>query len=108
MAAENRTRKQRVAVAAAWMKPWCPFGKGVEEERLRRCLLLEIVPGSGHAGPKAVDREVYAGSRFDWEEEWDCGEFAEAWKAMVGWEEMHGKGKGKATETQVSVLEIPI
>ncbi|KAF2276335.1 uncharacterized protein EI97DRAFT_35704 [Westerdykella ornata] len=109
MAAENRTRKQRVAVAAAWMRPWCPFANDLEEEKLRRCLLLEIVPGSPGPGSrgegKDEEEDEYRGSRFEPEEEWDCGEFAEAWKLCVGWDEMHGKGKGKEMEARVRVVE---
>ncbi|CAO2655267.1 Nn.00g103310.m01.CDS01 [Neocucurbitaria sp. VM-36] len=74
-AVENKTREQRVALAANWMKPRCPL----ENERLRECLQIELVPPSG------LSKDDYAGSRFapdEDEEEWDCMEFMDAFELM--------------------------
>lgn len=72
MASGQKTREQRIALAAAWLKVKCPFAN----ERLRRCLQLDIVP------PAVSSKYMYKGSRFDPEDEWDCSEFAEAFKKM--------------------------
>lgn len=72
MASEQKTREQRVALAASWMKPRCPF----ETERLRCCLHLELVPAGG------LSKDAYEGARFLPEDEWDCSEFAEAFERM--------------------------
>lgn len=80
-AVENKTRAQRVALAANWMKPRCPL----ENERLRACLQLELVPPSGSS---KVAKDDYKGSRFapeedeDEEQEWDCTEFRDAFELM--------------------------
>jgi hypothetical protein len=66
MASESKTREQRVAVAAAWLKVNCPF----EDPRLHDCLYLEIVP----AVP--LMKRIYL------DDEWDCSEFEEAFKRM--------------------------
>lgn len=73
MASESRTRDQRVAVAAAWLKVNCPF----EDHRLHDCLFLEIVPA---VLPKPQEsHELYL---MNLDDEWDCTEFEEAFKRM--------------------------
>ncbi|KAH7355808.1 hypothetical protein BKA66DRAFT_575148 [Pyrenochaeta sp. MPI-SDFR-AT-0127] len=82
-AVEHKTRAQRVALAANWMKPRCPF----ENERQRQCLQLELVPSSRQ---QKVSLDEYKGSRFapeededeDMEQEWDCTEFTDAFELM--------------------------
>ena len=73
MASDQKTREQRVAVAAAWLKVNCPF----EDQRLHSCLYLEILPA---VPPKW--EESYLTSRICLDEEWDCSEFEEAFKRM--------------------------
>ncbi|PZC93875.1 hypothetical protein A1F95_06965 [Pyrenophora tritici-repentis] len=70
----NKTREQRVALAASWMKPRCSW----EDERLRRCLHLEVLP------PPGSFRDQYAGSRFvpEDDDDWDVTEFADAFQLM--------------------------
>lgn len=74
LAVINKTREQRVALAATWMQPRC----SLEDERLRRCLHLEVLP------PPGCLRDQYAGSRFvpDDDEDWDVTEFADAFQLM--------------------------
>jgi hypothetical protein len=72
MASEQKTRDQRIAVAAAWLKANSPF----DDKRLQDCLHLEIVP----AAPDW--KESWLTSRIYLEEEWDCSEFEEAFKRM--------------------------
>jgi hypothetical protein len=73
---ENTTREQRVALAASWMKLRCPW----ENEKLRECLYLEVVP------PPGLLKEEYKGSRFvpedDEDRVWGCAEFADAFELM--------------------------
>ncbi len=75
-AVENKTRAQRVAIAANWMKIRCPW----RNLRLRDCLHLELDP------PKKISKAELEGSSFDpeetFEEEWDCTEFIEAFELM--------------------------
>ncbi|EFQ85201.1 hypothetical protein PTT_19908 [Pyrenophora teres f. teres 0-1] len=70
----NKTREQRVALAASWMKPRCSW----EDERLRRCLYLEVLPPPGSL------RDQYTGSRFvpEDDDDWDVTEFADAFQLM--------------------------
>ncbi len=81
----HKTREQRVALAANWLRYKCP----IENERLRKVLLVEVVPRT-RAPKKKVEKEEYVGSRFEPEDDeeeqneedegWDCTEFAEAFK----------------------------
>jgi hypothetical protein len=73
IAGNHKTREQRVALAAGWLRVMCPFG---DEPRLRECLRMEIVPTGG------LPEIMYEGSRFYEEDEWDCEEFAEAFVKM--------------------------
>jgi hypothetical protein len=68
LASDLKTREQRVVLAASWMAAKCPL----ENEQLRKCLYLEIMPASGFS------KEAYAG----YENEWDPAEFAEAFDRM--------------------------
>ncbi|KAF1994887.1 hypothetical protein P154DRAFT_612478 [Amniculicola lignicola CBS 123094] len=72
MASDRKTREQRVSIAAAWMKARCPF----QDEHLRQCLHLEIMPASDFT------KESYEGSSFAPEDEWDHAEFTEAFEKM--------------------------
>lgn len=72
MASDQKTRDQRISLAAAWLKIKCPL----ELEKLRHCLQLEIVPAAGYM------KDDYEGSRFSTEEEWDSSEFTEAFEKM--------------------------
>lgn len=72
LASDQKTREQRVALAASWMTTKCPL----ENEQLRQCLHLEIMPASN------ISKEEWVGSSFAPEEEWDCNEFAEAFERM--------------------------
>lgn len=72
LASDQKTREQRVVLAASWMAAKCPF----ENERLRKCLHLEIMPASG------LSKEAFEASRFSPEDEWDCTEFSEAFEQM--------------------------
>jgi hypothetical protein len=77
-AVENKTREQRIALAAQWLHPKCP----VENERLRACLRLELDPS-----PSMLSKDPYTGSRIvlddDEEMGWDYSEFAEAFQLML-------------------------
>lgn len=77
----HKTREQRVALAANWLRYKCP----IEDERLKKVLLIEVVPRK--TAKRKVEKEDYVGSRFEPEEddeegvdEWDCTEFAEAFQ----------------------------
>jgi hypothetical protein len=73
LASGSMTREQRVIHAASWMVAKCPF----ENERLRKCLHLEMMPAAGFS------KETYEGSRFmPDEDEWDPTEFTEAFEQM--------------------------
>lgn len=67
----RKTKEQRVALAASWLRASCP----IRDERLRRILRLEIQP--------AITSEAeLKGSWFFPEEEedvWDGSELAQAW-----------------------------
>jgi hypothetical protein len=74
---EGESREQRIALAASWVKARCPF----QDERLRECLTLEVVP------PLGLSEEQFVGSRFAAEDEQDenwrgCAEFVEAFELM--------------------------
>jgi hypothetical protein len=79
---KGKTREQRVGMATRWFGGRCPLG-----EELRGLLRLEI---DGLVG--VVSKEEMQGSRFaveddedeDEEQEWDCGEFGEAFVLMLG------------------------
>ena len=70
----NKTREQRVDLAASWMGQMCSW----ENERLRGILHLEMVP------PPGLSRDDYAGSRFVPEDEdvWDYTEFVDSFEQM--------------------------
>jgi hypothetical protein len=70
-AVENKTRDQRISLAASWMNIRCPW----ENERLRECLQMTLVPAT------TLMKEDYRGSRFP-EDEWDSTEFADAFELM--------------------------
>jgi hypothetical protein len=61
LASDLKTREQRIVVAASWMAAQCPF----ENEKLRKCLHLEIMPASSFSA-----------------HEWDPAEFTEAFELM--------------------------
>ncbi|KAF2257642.1 hypothetical protein CC78DRAFT_549769 [Lojkania enalia] len=70
---EQKTREQRISLAASWMRLRCPF----ENQQLRDCLHLEIMPFA------VPNREDYEGSQFlPEDEDWDHSEFAEAFERM--------------------------
>ncbi|KAF2733556.1 hypothetical protein EJ04DRAFT_605281 [Polyplosphaeria fusca] len=72
MSSDNKTREQRVRIAAGWLKSLCVF----QNDRLRKCLHLEILPYS---------KKEYEYSKFAPEVdemEWDCREFGEAFELM--------------------------
>ncbi|KAF2252152.1 hypothetical protein BU26DRAFT_561919 [Trematosphaeria pertusa] len=72
---EQKTREQRIDLAARWLKVNCPLAG----TRLRDCLRLEIMPSAGFS------KDEYKGSWFfpeDDEDEWDYTEFAEAFDMM--------------------------
>lgn len=74
-AVENKTREQRISLAANWMRARCPF----EDGRLRECLQIELEPPSG------LSKDEYEGSRFTPDEddkEWDEKEFVDAFELM--------------------------
>ncbi|KAF1357468.1 hypothetical protein EJ07DRAFT_167643 [Lizonia empirigonia] len=61
------TAERRIELAAEWMLETCPL----EDERLRDCLHLELLPPPG-----SMTKGEYAGSRFaPDEEDWDYTEF---------------------------------
>jgi hypothetical protein len=72
---KQKTREQRVALGAAWLKEKCPFPD--DNDRLRKCLQLEVVPTA------AASRSYYASGGADigsrW---WDMSEFSEAFTKM--------------------------
>ncbi|KAF2658900.1 hypothetical protein K491DRAFT_713149 [Lophiostoma macrostomum CBS 122681] len=75
IASERKTREQRVVLAVNWLRVKCPF----PDERLRKCLQLEIVAPTGAAfGVSDLSRDAYDGSRFLPGDEWDLTEFSEA------------------------------
>lgn len=78
MNARHKTRDQRIALAASWMKLRCPW----EHEALRRCLRLDIES----LPPSKLSKEEYEGSRFAPDEDddtsWDSSEFTEAFQLM--------------------------
>lgn len=70
----GKTAERRIELAAEWMLERCPL----EDERLRDCLHLELVPPLG-----SISKEEYAGSRFaPDEEDWDYTEFENAFELM--------------------------
>jgi hypothetical protein len=74
----NKTKEQRIAYAVRWLKPRCPL----LNERLRECLGVEL-----HTPFTALKKEDFEGSRFaleGMEDEWDCEEFAEAFRVVKG------------------------
>jgi hypothetical protein len=77
-AVANKTKEQRIALAVGWLQLRCPL----QDERLRACLKVELVPPSG-----VISKEELTGSRFavdeDEEAGWDCAEFAEAFQLML-------------------------
>ncbi|KAF1847043.1 uncharacterized protein K460DRAFT_52362 [Cucurbitaria berberidis CBS 394.84] len=73
-AVANKTRHQRVTLAANWMKSRCPL----ENERLRECLQLELVPFTSRSKDEPDEEE----EEEEEEEEWDCTEFVEAFELM--------------------------
>ncbi|KAH7113811.1 hypothetical protein B0J11DRAFT_140485 [Dendryphion nanum] len=68
----RNTKDQRVTSAAFWLKSKCP----VENERLRKCLHLEIAPTGG------IPKDMFKGSKFEMEDDWDCAELSEAFELM--------------------------
>lgn len=68
----QKSRVERVALAAGWLQSRCP----IADERLRDCLQLEVIR------KPSIAKELYEGSRFFFEEEWDPTEFAEAFNLM--------------------------
>lgn len=70
----GKTAERRIELAAEWMLERCPL----EDERLRDCLHLELLPPPG-----SMTKEEYAGSRFaPDEEDWDYTEFENAFELM--------------------------
>lgn len=76
LAMEQKTRAQRVALAANWLRSNCPM----RDERLRKVLHLEIMPYA------SFSKANYEGSSFypDEDYDWDCGELAEAFQVFKG------------------------
>ncbi|KAF2678598.1 hypothetical protein K458DRAFT_446366 [Lentithecium fluviatile CBS 122367] len=65
---EHKTKEQRIALAARWLRTNCPM----RDEHLHQVLRLEIQPAAG----------LIEGSWFfpeEYEDEWDGSEFAQAW-----------------------------
>jgi len=74
-AVENKTKEQRIALAAQWLRTRCP----IDNDRLRACLQLEFASTPG------IPKEDFQGSRFAPDEDddcWDHTEFAEAFRLM--------------------------
>lgn len=69
---ERNTKEMRITLAALWLKSKCP----IDNDRMRRCLHLEIVPSAG------LSKEMFQGSRFTMDDEWDCSELSEAFEKM--------------------------
>ena len=75
LAWENKTREQRISLAAAWMRAKCSFAN----DRMREVLHLELVPAP------SILKDELVGSRFILEEdddEWSPEEFYEAFEKM--------------------------
>lgn len=75
LAAQQKSRKHRIAVAARWLAINCPM----RDDRLRQVLHLELMPSN------ALTKEDFEGSRLyymDDEDEWDGTELAEAFQEM--------------------------
>lgn len=72
---KNKTREQRVDIAARWMHAGCPL----EHERLRACLHLEVASSLDF-----TKEQLYSRSRFVIDEDegpnWDPSEFDEAFQ----------------------------
>ncbi|KAF2825776.1 hypothetical protein CC86DRAFT_407038 [Ophiobolus disseminans] len=71
----NKTKEQRIALAAQWLQSRCP----VENDQLRACLRLEL------QAPPGLSTDEFKGSRFvpdEDEDSWDCTEFAHAFQLM--------------------------
>lgn len=69
----QKTKEQRIALAARWLSVSCP----ITDERLRKVLRLEIQPAAGYS------KDEFKGSWFfpeeDDEDMWDGSELAQAW-----------------------------
>lgn len=74
LAAHQKTKEQRIALAARWLAINCPM----KDVKLRQSLHLEIVPST------SLLKENFEGSRFTMEEDadWDGSELAEAFQEM--------------------------
>ncbi|KAF1971084.1 hypothetical protein BU23DRAFT_200048 [Bimuria novae-zelandiae CBS 107.79] len=74
LAAHQKSKEHRIALAARWLAINCP----IEDNRLRQILHLEIVPST------SLLKEDFEGSKFTMEEdaEWDGSELAEAFDEM--------------------------
>lgn len=77
-AVEQKTRQQRIALAARWLKNNCP----IRDERLLKVLRLEIQPSAGSSKMETK------GSRFclddEYEDGWELSELKEAFDLMKG------------------------
>lgn len=74
LAAQQKTKEHRIALAARWLAINCPM----KDDRLLRVLHLEIIPSTSFL------KEDFEGSKFTMEEdaEWDGSELAEAFQEM--------------------------
>jgi hypothetical protein len=76
-AVRTKTKEQRISLAVQWLQTRCPL----ENERLRACLRMEVNP------PVLYSKHEFIGSKFapdeDDESDWDCTEFAEAFKIVM-------------------------
>lgn len=81
-AVANKTRGQRRELAVRWLRPRC----GLENERLRGCLRVEISPPVRKEEDDDEEDEV-GGERGEVEEgeeeQWDEREFAEAFREVM-------------------------
>lgn len=73
---ENKTKEQRIALAARWMHSRSPL----DDKRLKHCLRMEL------ATSNELAKADFEGSRFALEEDdetiWDHAEFADAFQLM--------------------------
>jgi hypothetical protein len=80
-AAGYKTKEQRIALAAQWLRTRCP----IDNDRLRTCLQLEFVPTRGLSKEHGLSNEDFRGSRFapdEDEDDWDHTEFRDAFQLM--------------------------
>lgn len=71
----NKSKEQRITLAAEWLQVRCP----IEDDRLRQCLRLELNPPPGTSRENA---EAFGTPDDEDEEDWDYTEFADAFRLI--------------------------